>query len=272
MPKIIQTKTIIIGSIAILLAVGLVFFRSDVSRFLSLMPNNNVSLVIEERNTTPDTSVYEPNGEENPQEAVASKAPVYTGRDPAEIRPNPDEVKGLSESQREKTYSDIGDFGRAVKGNPDFFFGWIQLGLLKKVIGDYEGARDAWEYAGAIRPENSVSFANLGELYWRYLPDYPRAEKNFLTAIKNMPDDSSTYTSLSDLYYYSYSEKKDQADDILLKGIAANPKDSNLMRWLASLYEREKKYSEALGWWRKVLALFPRDAAVQERISELEKK
>ncbi len=196
----------------------------------------------------------------------------YSGRDPDEIRPKPDEVKGLSESQRERLYSDIGMHGRAVKENHDYFYGWIQVGLLKKVIGDYEGARDAWEYASAIRPLNSVSFANLGELYWRYSPDYPKSEKNFLTSIKNKPDDLSTYISLSDLYFYSYGAKKDRADDILLEGIKANPKNTDLMRWLASLYEREKEYVRALEWWKKVLAQNPSDQLVKQAIAELEAK
>lgn len=248
---------------------GLSFlFRGSISDFLVVREKPGFTGALPDLPASSGTSTRESSGIDGEGRVRVS----YSGRDPVEIRPNPDEVKGLSQAEREKLYSDINMHGRAVKENPDFFFGWIQVGLLKKIIGDYEGARDAWKYAGAIRPLNSVSFANLGELYWRYIPDYPRSEKNFLASIKNKPDDSSTYISLSDLYFYSYTEKKDRADDILLEGIRANPKDINLMKWLASLYEREKEYSKALEWWKKVLAQNPSDQPVKQAIAELEKK
>src|SRR3989338_5758013 len=246
---------------------GIAFmFRDSISDFLVVREKPGYTGVLPDSTVGSGTSTRPDSGTDN----GAKVSVPYSGRDPVEVRPNPDEVKGLSQGEREKMYSDIGMHGRAVKENPDFFFGWIQIGLLKKIIGDYEGARDAWEYAGAIRPLNSVSFANLGELYWRYSPDYPKSEKNFLTSIKNKPDDSSTYISLSDLYFYSYSAKKDRADDILLEGIKANPKNTDLMRWLASLYEREKEYSKALEWWKKVIVENLSDQLVKQAIADIE--
>ncbi len=268
MKNAIQNNKYLFLLLIIALAGVSFLFRDSISDFLVVREKPGYNSALPIPNTDSGTST-------RPAPGTGDGAKVeipYSGRDPVEVRPNPDEVKGLSQIEREKLYSDINMHGRAVKGNPDFFFGWIQVGLLKKVIGDYEGARDAWEYAGVIRPFNSVSFANLGELYWRYLPDYPRSEKNFLTSIKNKPDDLSTYISLSDLYFYSYSAKRDRADDILLEGIQANPKNTDLMRWLASLYEREKEYSKALEWWKKVLVENPSDALVKQAITELEAK
>ena len=201
---------------------------------------------------------------------VTTNIPVYTGRDSEEIRPNPEEVKIFPDKRKEELYSGIEVQGKIVKENPDFLTGWLEVGLLKKIIGDYEGARDAWEYAGIIRPGNSVSFANLGELYWRYLPNYVKSEANFKTSIKNKPDDPSVYVSLSDLYFYSYAEKQHLADDTLLEGIKANPNDTNLIRSLATLYERQKEYIKAKEWWTKLLEKEPSDTEVAAHIKELE--
>lgn len=268
MKYFIENNTYLVILLVVIFA-GLSFlFRGSISDFLVVREKPGFTGALPDSSVSSSTSTRESSGTD---EESRVRVP-YSGRDPVEVRPNPDEVKGISQAEREKLYSDINMHGRAVKENPDFFFGWIQIGLLKKIIGDYEGARDAWEYAGVIRPLNSVSFANLGELYWRYSPDYPKSEKNFLTSIKNKPDDSSTYISLSDLYFYSYSEKKDRADDILLEGIQANPEDINLMKWLASLYEREKEYASALEWWKKVLAQNPADAAVKQAITDIEAK
>ena len=266
MKHFIENNTYLVILLIVIFA-GLSFlFRGSISDFLIVREKPGFTGALPYPPVSSGTSTRASSGTDDEGRVRVS----YSGRDPVEVRPNPDEVKGLSQAEREKLYSDINMHGRAVKENPDFFFGWIQIGLLKKIIGDYEGARDAWEYAGAIRPLNSVSFANLGELYWRYSPDYPKSEKNFLTSIKNKPDDSSTYISLSDLYFYSYSAKKDRADDILLEGIKANPKNTDLMRWLASLYEREKEYSKALEWWKKVLVENLSDQLVKQAIADIE--
>lgn len=198
--------------------------------------------------------------------------PVYHGRPTEELRPVPDEVKLFSESNKQEIYRSLQNFGKTVKEKPDFFNGWIQLGLLKKTIGDFEGARDAWEYASLISPKNSVAFANLGELYWRYLRVYPQAEINFKASIKNKPDDPGTYVSLSELYFYSLKEKSDLADDILLQGIAANPQSMDLAKALARLYEKSEQYAKSIEWWQKVLVSDPKNMDLAATIEGLKKK
>ena len=197
---------------------------------------------------------------------------AYHGRPTEELRPAPDEVKLFSELQKQELYRSLQNFGKTVKENPDFFNGWIQLGLLKKVIGDFEGARDAWEYASLISPKNSLSFANLGELYWRYLHVYPKSEINFKTSIQNDPTSVGTYVSLSDMYFYSFKEKSDFADDILLQGIAVNPHSMDLTKALARLYENTKQYAKAIEWWQKVLTNDPKNSDLAATIEGLKKK
>lgn len=219
----------------------------------------------------PEISKGVSEGDSNPVGSPPA-IPNFVGRDPAEVRPMPDEVRLFSEQQKRDIYRDLENNGQAVKQNPNFFFGWIQVGLLKKVIGDYEGARDAWEYAGLIEPGNSLSFGNLGELYWRYLPDFPRSEANFKISLKNTPADIQSYISLSDLYYYSYKTKEELADDILLEGIAANPDSADLLKRLAYLYERRGEYASAIEWWGKVLAKDSGNTEVAAAIEALKKK
>lgn len=199
--------------------------------------------------------------------------PTYSGRDPTELRPVTEEVKLFTEGQKEELFATLQTHGRAVKADPKYFNGWIQVGILKKTIGDFEGARDAWEYAGVIQPLNSTSFSNLGELFWKYLHDYPKAEKSFRTSLKNKPYDPFTYVSLAELYHYSYQEKSELADDVLLEGIKANPEGSPyemIARRLARLYEERGKKDQALEWWKKVLLISPNDEDLKKEISRLE--
>src|SRR3990167_226615 len=138
--------------------------------------------------------------------ATGKPLPKYTGRDIREIRMVPEEVKLFTEDQKDKIRQRILDAAGSIDVNPDVLDPWLQLGLYKKIIGDYYGARDAWEYASLIRPQNVVSFKNLGELYWRYMPDFLKAETNLRIAIANEPKLIDSYITLSEVYRYSYKE------------------------------------------------------------------
>lgn len=210
----------------------------------------------------------------NPASAsnALSGVPAYSGRDPEEVLPLPASVKLFNDEQKNAIYSNIQVHGRSVKINSEFFTGWIELGLLKKIIGDYAGARDAWEYAGLLQPKNSLSFANLGELYWHYLPDFPKAEANLKISIQHKPEDIQTHVTLAELYHYSYTAKHDLAPTVLLDGLKSNPGEGTLMRRLAYLYEQREEWGKALEWWQRVLVKSPNDSEVQGKIDALKRK
>ena len=255
-----------------------VVFRSKIGQFISLQGSEQGGEQVQKNSPLPSSSpASTPGASQAPivssmPRPVPSQFPVYKGRPVEEVRADPEEVKLFSESQKQDMYRALQNFGKSVRENPDTFNSWIQLGLLKKVIGDYEGARDAWEYAGVIRPQNDISFANLGELYWHYLHDFNRSESNFKTAIKNNPNDPGTYASLSDVYFYSLKSKANLAEDILFQGIAVNPKSINLLKKLANLYERQGEYAKAIEQWQKVLAQDPHDQNIAAAIEALKKK
>ncbi len=77
---------------------------------------------------------------------------------------------------------------------------WIGLGLQRKSIEDYEGARQAWEYAYALDPRNAITADNLGVLYGYYLKDSRKAETYFLTAISLEPRDTFRYERAVEFY------------------------------------------------------------------------
>ncbi len=256
---ILDKKKIFIIVIIVLLGLS-IFFRDRISSILTFRsePERVVKL--------PEDK---PKEEKLGEALISSSMPVYKGADPAQVLPDPEALKGLDDQQKENLYSRIRTHAGEVKANPDYFAGWLEIGLLKKVIGDLAGARDAWEYASLIRPQNSVSFANLGELYWRYLSDYPRSEQNFHKALENDPKDADTYVSIAELYHYSLRNKVNEAPGVLLDGLKVNPGNDTLTRRLAYLYEQREEYALALEWWEKVLAGDPGNLAVVATIEKL---
>lgn len=76
---------------------------------------------------------------------------------------------------------------------------WSELGLYRKEVGDYEGAKEVWEFAFELQPQNAVFAENLGVLYGWYLHDTARAEKMLLRSIDVEPM-PSRYLRLSEFF------------------------------------------------------------------------
>ena len=158
-----------------------------------------------------------------------------------------------------------------VLSSPDGFNfqGVLEIGLIKKNVGDYEGARDAWEYLGKKRPKNSISFGNLGDLYANFLNDPRRAEEAYRKAIENDPQDINYYIGLSDVYRYLLPDEKEKAEEVLLEGISQNGDDTTLLNYLAGYYRDEGMVEQAIEYYEKSLAKEPGNEAVQRELDRL---
>ena len=123
---------------------------------------------------------------------------------------------------------------------------WTDFGSIRKQLGDYNGAIAAWNYVAALAPQIAVPYYNLGDLYLNFVKDYPKAEKNYLLAAKYAPTDTSIYMNLLTLYTTTtYHPTATAAEDILKKGIAANPKATDLQVALARYYKSAGRSADA---------------------------
>lgn len=113
----------------------------------------------------------------------------------------------------------------AIKENADIIDNWLVLGVYLKAVGDYSAAEEMWQYAGILRPLNSTSFSNLGNLYTYELKDYQKAEANFRKALANDPSKIYIYRNFYELYKYGMKDDA-KAKVILEEGIASNPDTS----------------------------------------------
>jgi len=89
---------------------------------------------------------------------------------------------------------------KIIAANPGSYDAWVQIGLNWKMIADYQGAKEAWEYATKISPTSSVAFGDLGFLYGYYLHDTVKAEANYKSAIANAPQELYLYQQLFEFY------------------------------------------------------------------------
>jgi len=156
-----------------------------------------------------------------------------------------------------------------IDKTPDSVELWVSLGNIKKSFEDYEGARNAWEYASLIRPGGATSYVNLGDLYWHFLPNYPKAEFNYKKAIENSPQSIGIYKDLSDMYRYDYKEKSQMADDILFDGLSQNPNNVSILIWLAGYYRDTGNKTKAIEYFEKAFKIEPDNAAIKREIEDL---
>lgn len=128
----------------------------------------------------------------------------------------------------------IADNIKKLKNDPSLVDEWISLGINRKIAGDYQGAREAWEYAAILSPNDGVIFTDLSDLYGYYLRDNVKAEANYLKAIEKDPHFPNYYIRAANFYREVMGDLS-KAKAILEKGLGAVPNDINLKQALEQI-------------------------------------
>jgi hypothetical protein len=122
-----------------------------------------------------------------------------------------------------------------IASNPTNFDAWVNLGTLRKMSGDYQGAVTDWTYVTQLYPQSAVGFEDLANIYLDFIKNYPKAEADYKEAIALNPQDDSAYTSLVSLYTtYGYGNPA-EARTLVAAGVKANPNDTHLLQLQAQL-------------------------------------
>jgi len=159
-----------------------------------------------------------------------------------------------------------------LQKNPDSFENWLYLGVLKKGIGDYEGARDAFIYAGQIRPKASTPFANLADLYAYFLNDPVKAEASIKTAIANDPADYNLYIALADIYRYKFVDGGAKYEQTMLEANTKIPDNTFLISSLAAYFRDTNQTIKAIEGYEKLVKLLPDNVEAKRDLAELKAK
>lgn len=196
--------------------------------------------------------------------------PKYNGRPLGEIRLG----KGFEAPQEliSKHTKELAVLATALNKNPLGSGGvadWIAVGVIKKFFNDYEGARDAWEYAGVLYPHNALSFANLGSLYGFYLNDKTKAEFNYGHSIQDDPYQPSYYLGLADFYSQVDTINKSKVPEVILAGLQYI-QDPNMLLYLANFYKNDGDKANAVKYYQEVLKVAPGQAGIKEEIEKLQ--
>ena len=167
--------------------------------------------------------------------AIASSGPTHV-REVTTVPGEPDlthkvvYASNLSPGAVTQLKGNIATLRYQLRSDPSQMDLWLSLALNYKIAGDYKAAEVVWLYMARVSPTNAVPYANLGDLYQNFLHNYPAAETNYLMAVGLRPDNIDMYRDLYTLYRYQYKTNTTAAADILIKGLAANPGNADLLQ------------------------------------------
>lgn len=178
--------------------------------------------------------------------------------------------QNLTDLQKKKYQERFDRIVPLLKESPDQLDGWLELGMIKKYLGDYKGAEAAWFKAGEYRPKNSISFNNLADLYINFTKEYDKVEPVIRKAIENSMSEEKNAMFYRNFFYFYLDNLKDlkKAEEIILEGIKNNPK-SDLLAVLANFYQSQGRINEAVDYYRQHLKIYPDDEIVKQEIQKL---
>ena len=165
----------------------------------------------------------------------------------------------LSTQARAAALSNLTKATENVRENTFSYGDWLQLGALRQMLGDYEGAALVWRYLVAEGTldagTKATAYGNLGNLYALYLKDYSRAEANYKAAIGLNSQNPDYYRSLHELYRYTLKNAS-AAENILRDGGRSIPKALDLQVLLARYLKDIGKTAEAKTAYDAAIAAF----------------
>jgi len=248
--KDIKPQTLFgIVATAVILLVGGYFIYSDITSFSSDLDIDVTGSVV---TATPEDEIGDV--EESKTELIGNES--ILNNTPSSPQPDLDRPvvfynEDLPDEAKERYTEFIATLTSELKSDPSTLSHWLDLGIMRKAIGDYEAARDIWVYAGELRPASNIPFLNLGDLYHFFLKDFPKAESSFRIAIANNPAYIQGYTMLHELYKYSYKQETTAAVDALEEGLEIAPTNVNLLGALALYYSEKGDAENASLYYQK---------------------
>ncbi|QDU69148.1 tetratricopeptide repeat protein [Engelhardtia mirabilis] len=135
---------------------------------------------------------------------------------------------------------------RAVEVDPGHVFAWLELGTLRAVLGNDEGARSCFQRVVALEPESSDGYRELARI--ALADDAEEATTLARRAIELDGDDVGAWTVLGRAL--TLAGKRAEAERTLLSGCAIRPLDVDGARAhvaLAEFYRESGRLEDALG-------------------------
>lgn len=160
-----------------------------------------------------------------------------------------------SEDVRAVIRAKVGELQAKLKQVPHDGNVWMELALRYHSAGDYQGAKEVWEFLVASGPTNVTALGNLGRLHHFELKEFEKSEEYFRAAIEANPARPEAYYELFDLYRYSFKKDTSAAPDILKEAMPIFPDDYGLPAGLGIYYRDRGQSGLARTYFEQALTI-----------------
>jgi len=179
---------------------------------------------------------------------------VYAAEDfPNALQMMEEEILQMSLDDLNKQYRKL------AEGDEYVYIRWINIGILKKRLGDIMGAEKAWLKAAEYNPDQSLAYGNLADLYQFDLEENKKSEE-YYQKVLSMPTYSyNYYLGLATLYRYRITEKTGLIEGLMLEGAERVPAEvENYYMYLANYFDQDGHDQEKAKYYtQKTLELNP---------------
>ena len=158
-------------------------------------------------------------------------------------------LKGICEQQRGNLKGAAEAFSRAIELDPNHTDAFVNLGLVKKILGDTTSAIALYKRALSLNPQEINALNNLGNLYL-HLHD-PKAGLTVLKKGVSLYPNSKELLSNLGLAYKLLSNF-DRAAEYLTRAIKLGAATSNVLLNLGIVLEQLTRVSEAINCYEKI--------------------
>jgi len=165
----------------------------------------------------------------------------------------------MSQEILDGTIEELNEQYVKIKEGDHIYNRWINIGILRKRLGDHEGTEKAWLKAIEYSPDQSLAYGNLADLYLFILKDDEKAEEYYLKVISMRNDNYNYYIGLSALYRYNMTEKAHLIEGIIVEAAEINPNEAaSYYIYLADYYSRDgNDVEKARKYANKVIEIDP---------------
>lgn len=144
-------------------------------------------------------------------------------------------------------------FLKITQENPENFVAWVELGLVRKLMGKYPEAIQAFHQALKIHQDNLIVHYNLGVIYFNQ-GNLSQSEKHFEEVLKRDPTISDAALYLCHIHLKKGAYKKAK---LFLDKAKKYAKQENYYFYQGLYYAYQKQYSSACEAFQKALAIKP---------------
>jgi tetratricopeptide (TPR) repeat protein len=180
---------------------------------------------------------------------LGSELKVYTA---AEF---PQALERMDQATLELKVEKLNQDYEAIKANDDVYVHWISIGVIKKGLGNPQGAEEAWQKAIDFNPDSILGYGNLAGLYMYEFKDNEKAEEYYKKALELDPTNYNFYYELATLYRYRQPEKAGLIEELINKGAQLNSKQrKTFYNYLGGYFEKEGNDPEKAKYFRQKAA------------------